>query len=83
MRPGGLHNRDPEHYFGVDPLEMSFLRILFNAISSFFILKYKFNKNITDFPKHLYKTMTVRSIFGMFAFVFMTYGVSYLPISIF
>lgn len=52
MRPGGLHGRDPDHYNGVDPLEMSFLRILFNACSSFCILTFKFNKKITDFPRH-------------------------------
>ena len=83
MRPGGLHGRDKEHYNGVDPLEMSTLRISFNAFTSLSILTFKYNKKVTDFPRHLYKTMAVRSTLGVFAFVFMTYGVSYLPISIF
>ena len=38
---------------------------------------------MTDFPTHLNNTMTLRSIFGTFAYVMMTYAISYLPISIY
>ena len=44
MKPGGLYNRDPENYFGVDPLEMNFLRIAFNAIFSYIACKYYYKK---------------------------------------
>ena len=83
MRPGGLHNRNPDHYNGVDPLEMSFLRITFNACTTFLILKFKYKKSILEFPVHLRKTIITRSMCGLFGFVFMTYGVSYLPATIF
>ena len=36
-----------------------------------------------EFPSHLGKFMMFRSFIGMIAFVSMTYGAGYLPISIF
>jgi drug/metabolite transporter (DMT)-like permease len=81
MRPGGLTGTTKE---GVDPLEMSCFRSMFNCITIYLLMKFKYEKSvILEVPKELYKPMVIRSLAGTTAFISMTYGVSYLPITIF
>ena len=68
---------------GVDPLELSCLRTCFNCVTTFLIMTLWYKHHPREFPSHLVKFMASRSFIGMIAFVSMTYGVGYLPISIF
>ena len=81
MRPGGLSGTTKD---GVDPLEMSCFRSMFNCATIFCIMKFKYQKSVVDeVPKRLYKPLVIRSLAGTTAFICMTYGVKFLPIAIF
>jgi len=81
MRPGGLSGTTKD---GVDPLEMSCFRSMFNCTTIFLLMKFKYKKSvIEEVPKRLYKTLVIRSLAGTSAFICMTFGVSFLPIAIF
>ena len=69
---------------GVDPLEMSCFRSMFNCVIIFCLMKFKYKKSvINEVPKRLYKALLFRSLAGTTAFIAFTFGVKFLPITIF
>lgn len=81
MRPGGLSGTTKD---GVDPLEMSCFRSMFNCATIFVLMRLKYEKRVFDeVPRRFYKSLVIRSLSGTSAFICMTYGVSFLPITIF
>ena len=83
MKPGGLHNVNADTYNGVDPLEMSCFRSMFNCITIWILMKCKFRRCITEVPKKLWPALLSRSLAGTTAFIGMTFALSFLPIAIF
>ena len=66
MQPGGVHNEDPETYDGVDPIELSTFRLMVNGLSTYFVMKFKYNKSFTDIPREHWTNMLIRSTTGIF-----------------
>jgi drug/metabolite transporter (DMT)-like permease len=83
MKPGGIDNRDPETYAGVDPFELSCFRTIFNCCTTFFVMTFLYKRKANDVPKNMYLTLLIRSLAGFIGFVSMTISVQWLPISIF
>ena len=81
MRPGGLSGTTKD---GVDPMEMSCFRSMFNCATIFCLMKFKYRKSVIDeVPKRLYKALLFRSFAGTTAFISFTFGVKFLRITIF
>jgi drug/metabolite transporter (DMT)-like permease len=83
MRPGGFDGRDMETFRGVDPVEMSCFRTMFNCTVSFFIMKFGYGKSLSQFPKHYFKFMMMRCFCGVTGFVSGTYSISFVPITVY
>ena len=50
IRPGGYNGRNPDTFNGVDPIEMSCFRTIFNCFIMFNIMHFKYDKSIYEFP---------------------------------
>ena len=83
MKPGGIDGRNIDTYRGVDPIEMSCFRTMFNCFITFNIMHFKYGKSIEEFPMYKYKIMLYRCYCGVTGFIAGAYSISFVPITVY